>query len=130
MNLEQRDLFIKENLVFDETGEVDVKGKRPCLVLLVTDRSDKYYLSCATHNNRVLEYYQRYPEWNYMLTKKTIPQLDNTCLVNLKSIYKENLNNDPIIIIPTDIFCKMIRQFKKYPSEYPHPLYDEIKDLL
>ena len=130
MNLEQRDIFKKENLEFWDTGEIDVKGKRPCLVLLVSSESDKYYLSCATHNKRVLEFYQRYPEWNYMLTRKKIPELEDTCLVNLKNIYKENINKKPLVIIPSDIFGKMIRQFKEYQSEHPHPLYDEIKDLL
>jgi hypothetical protein len=130
MNLEQRDIFKKENLIFDDTGEIDVKGKRSCLVLLVSNGSAQYYLSCATHNKKVFEFYQKHPDWNYMLTKKKIPELQNTCLVNLKSIYKEILDEDPIIVIPSDIFKRVIRQFKEYQSEHPHPLYDEIKDLI
>ena len=130
MNLEQRDIFKKEALVFGDTGEADIKGKRPCLVLLTTNGSDTYYLSCATHNNTVFEYMQKYPEWNFMLVKKKIPQLDRTSLVNLKTIYKDHIDKEPVVVIPSDIFAKMIRQFKEYQAKHPHPLYDEIKDLI
>lgn len=130
LELEQRDIFIKEDLLFKDTMERDVKRKRPCLVIYVDSELKKYFLSCATHNDNVFETCQKYPDSTYLLKKKENANLKKTCLVELHTIYKESGDERCEVIVDSVIFEQLMAKFKKYQSKHPDSLYDEIKDLI
>ena len=130
MRMEVRDVIAKSNHRFKDTGELDVKVVRNCLVMLVSTGADVYYLTLATHNKNVMEAYQKHPDSNYLLAKKKCEGLKETSLVNLSSIYKGNISGKLVVVIPSDEYRKMIKKFKRWQESNPDELYDEIKSML
>ena len=130
MNIEVRDVIAKKDHCFKNTGEIDLKVARDCLVVLVSNEEDVYYLTLATNNKNVMEVYQKYPRSHYLLAKKKCEGLKETSLINLKSIYKGDISGKLVVIIPTDEFRKIIKKFKLWQECNPDELYNEMKYML
>ena len=130
MSIEARDIIAKSDHRFKDTGELDVKVARDCLVMLVSGDEGVYYLTLATHNKNVMEVYQKYPECNYLLSKKRCEGLKDTSLVNLQSIYKGDITGKLVVIVPSDEYRKLIKKFKRWQEVNPDELYDDVKPML
>lgn len=78
MSVEVRDVIAKRDFRFKDNGQLDVKVARDCLVMLLSSGDDVYFLTLATHNKNVMETYQRYPDSNFLLTKKKCEGLKET----------------------------------------------------
>lgn len=130
MSIEVRDVIAQKDHRFKDTGELDVKVARDCLVMLVSSGEDVYYLTLATHNKNVMEVYQKDPNCNYLLAKKKCEGLKETSLVNLRSIYKGDVSGKLVVIVPSDEYGKLIEKFKKWQEANPDELYGEVKPML
>ena len=130
MNIQVRDIYAKKDHRFDDTGIIDTKAARNCLVALISSDNHIYYLTLATHNKNVMDVYQKYPDKNYMLTKKKVEGLAETSLVNLESIYKDDINGRLVVVVPSGEYDKLVKKFKIWQEQHPHPLYSEVKPLL
>lgn len=130
MSIEVRDVIAKKDHRFKDTGELDVKVARDCLVMLISSGEDVYYLTLATHNKNVMEVYQKYPDCNYLLAKKKCEGLKETSLVNLRSIYKGDVSGKLVVIVPSDEYGKLIKKFKRWQEANPDELYGEVKPML
>lgn len=124
------DVIKKRNHTFEDNGKSDYKPERPCLVFLANVNDTPYYLTMATHNHKVQEWYQAYPDENYLLTKKKCEGLEQTSLVNLVTINKGEPTGRLMVIVPSYEMEKLKRKFKTYQSEHPHKLYSEIEEYL
>jgi len=128
MSVEERAIINKKGHTFKDTGAIDLKTSRDCLVFLANCNGASYYLTLATHNNDVLNVYNRYKDKNYLLSKKNCPELLHTSLVNLESIYKGEPNGRWIVTVPLYEFEKIIKKFKAWQESNPDEYYNEIKD--
>ena len=130
MNVDVRDVIAKRDHRFKDTGDLDIKIARDCMVMLVSNDNQVYYLTLTTHNDNVMENYQKYPDSNYLLAKKNCDGLRKTSLVNLKSIYKGDINGKLVVIVPSDEYKKIIKKFIRWQEENPDDLYAEVKPVL
>ena len=130
MSIEVRDVIAKQDHRFKDTGALDVKVARDCLIMLVSSENDVYYLTLSTHNKNVMDFYQRFPDSNYLLSKKKCEGLKDTSLVNLQSIYKGDVNGRLVVIIPSSEYSKLIKKFVSWQESNPDDLYGEVKQLL
>ena len=130
MSIEVRDVIAKQDHRFKDTGALDVKVARDCLVMLVRSEREVYYLTLSTHNKNVMDFYQRFPDSNYLLSKKKCEGLKETSLVNLKNIYKGDVNGRLVVIIPSSEYSKLIKRFVRWQESNPDDLYGEVKQLL
>ena len=130
MSTEARDVIKTSDFRFKDTGELDLKPARLCLVMLVGRDDDVYYLTLATHNGNVMEKYQKYPECNYLLTKEKCEGLPKTSLVNLQSIYRGDIGSNYIVMVPSEEYEKMMQKFKRWQETNPDDLYEEVRPML
>ena len=130
MSVEVRDVIAKRDFRFKDNGQLDVKVVRDCLVMLLSSGDDVYFLTLATHNKNVMETYQRYPDSNFLLTKKKCEGLKETSLVNLRNIYKGDSEGKLVVIVPSDQYSKLIKKFREWQEIHPDDLYEEVKPLL
>ncbi|WP_197017974.1 hypothetical protein [Lachnospira multipara] len=56
--------------------------------------------------------------------------LEVPSVVNLKVIYKDNVNERILGGFPPKSYKKLIRAFKEYQEEHPDEYYDELKSKL
>lgn len=129
MSIQPREIYAESHFIFDN-GDIDQKDNRNCMVALVSEEGYYYYLTLATHDNDVMNNYQRYPEENYLLSKKKVFGLNRTSLVNLRSIYKGPLKGKLVVIVPDDEYKKLMKKFVSFQESHPNPLYLEMKPLL
>ena len=131
MSVLARDLIEKQTEhIFKDTNTKDIKQSRDCLIMIANANEQSYYLILSSHSNNAFEYYQRFPEWNYLLAKKRCEGLKYTSCVNLRDIYEGEPLGRPILTVPEDEFRKLIKAFKKWQTSNPDKLYSTIKDLV
>lgn len=116
--------------VWKDTGSHEAKGTRDCLIAIADKDEATYYLTISTHNDTAWEFYQKYPEWNYLLTKKKCESLKKTSVVNLKLINKAEPMGKYLFAVSDQVLKDLIRRFKEWQNENPDPLYEEIKDII
>lgn len=116
--------------VWKDTGKHEAKGVRDCLIVIAEKDGATYYLTISTHNDTAWEFYQKYPEWNFLLTKKKCEGLEKTSVVNLKLINKVEPMGKYLFAVPERVLKDLIKQFKEWQEENPDPLYAEIKDII
>lgn len=116
--------------VWRDTGSHEAKCARDCLIAIADKDEEIYYLTMSTHNDTAWEFYQKYPEWNYLLTKKKCESLKKTSVVNLKLINKAKPMGKYLFAVSDQVFTDLIRRFKEWQNENPDPLYEEIKDIV
>lgn len=116
--------------VWKDTGSHEAKRARDCLIAIADKDEATYYLTISTHNNAAWEYYQKFPEWNYLLTKKKCESLQKTSVVNLRLIYKAEPMGKYLFSVSDQVFEDLIKRFKEWQNINPDPLYEEIKDII
>ncbi len=131
MSLSIRDVIKKETEhIFKDNNTRDIKQSRDCLIMIANANGQSYYLILSSHNNNAFEYYQRFPEDNYLLAKKKCEGLKYTSCVNLKDIYEGEPLGRTVLVVPEQEFKKMIDKFKKCQENNPDKLYEIIKEYL
>ena len=131
MSLSERDIILKTTEHrFIDTGEIDRKTGRYCLIIYSKDERESFYLTLSTHHNTAFEYYQRFPNENYLLSKKKCPGLPQTSCVNLKNIYEERPLGYFTTNVPDDEYKKIVRKFKEYHSKECSDVYNKIAELM
>lgn len=131
MSVLARDLIEKQTEhIFKDTNTKDIKQSRVCLVVIANINRQSYYLILSSHSNNAFEYYQRFPDWNYLLAKKRCDGLKYTSCVNLRDIYEGEPLGRPILTVPENEFRKLIIAFKRWQNSNPDKLYNTIKDLV
>ena len=116
--------------VWKDTGAHEAKQARDCLIAIADKEGMTYYLTISTHNDNAWGFYQKFPEWNYLLTKKKCEGIKKTSVVNLKLINKAEPMGKYLFSLSDQVLKDMIRKFKKWQVENPDQFYDEIKDLI
>lgn len=131
MSLSIRDVIKKETEhVFKDNNACDIKQSRDCLIMIANANGQSYYLILSSHNNNAFEYYQRFPEDNYLLAKKKCAGLKYTSCVNLRDIYDGEPLGRTVLVVPEPEFKKMIDKFKRCQANNPDEFYVKIKDYL
>ena len=131
MNIEARDIISKHTEhYFKDNGAKDLKMGRDCLMMLADVNGQSYYLTLSSHDNNAFEYYQRFPDENYLLTKKNCHGLTYTSCVNVRDIYAEMPLGRMILTVPEDEFLNILDKLKKWQDKNPDPLYGVIKPYI
>lgn len=131
MSVEARDIIAKKTEhIFKDDNTKDIKVSRDCLIMIANSEGQSYYLTLSSHNNNAMEFYQRFPDQNYLLTKKKCEGLTYTSCVNLENIYKGEPLGRLVVILPDDEYRKLITKFIKWQEINPDELFVQVKDLI
>lgn len=130
MSFAKGDVIVNYTHVWKDTNEHEAKQARDCLIAIAENDGRTYYLTLSTHNHTAWEFYQKYPEWNYLLTKKKCEWISENSVVNLKLINNATPMGKFIFSVSDKVMKDMIRKFKDWQEANPDPLYEEIKNML
>lgn len=126
MSLSKGEVIANQLHVWKDTGEREVKFARCCLVAVAGNDNEVYYLTISTHNDSAWEYYQKFPEWNFILSKKNCEGIRKTSVVNLKHINKAKPVGKYVLSVPDCTLNKIIKKLKEWQAQNPDPIYEEI----
>ena len=130
MFAEEQDIINLSNIIYKDAGRIDfsITG-HPVLIIRVTD-THFYYLTISSSSNKALHKnnYQHFPLRKNKDNKLKAP----INYINLKNIYKQEINNYvPFGFVDDILFKKIIKQFKYYQEVITKDeLYDEIKNYI
>ena len=131
MSIAVRDVIVKKTEhIFKDDNTRDIKQSRDCLIMIVNVNSQSYYLILSSHQNNAFEWYQRFPEQNYLLSKKKCEGLEYTSCVNLEDIYEGEPLGKLVVVVPDSEYRKLIAKFKRWQEDNPDELYSSIKEYL
>lgn len=120
-----------KNMIFKDTGKMDKKERRPCMVCILTTNKYAYYLSMWTNNNTAIDTYTLYPDWNVLIYSIEEPGLSKNSLVNLKYIYRSApMPGNYHTKFKRQTISRIKKELKRWQKDHPDEYYDEIKDLL
>lgn len=132
MGYNRGDIFMKRDIVFKDDFTPDPRGQHPAMITIAISEDNKY-MYCLTLTSQVDKYFER-PDLKrmYHLVKKTeYNRLEKSSLINLKNIYKWEIeNHDTVANVDPKEFRTIIREFKEYQSIDQDEYYDEIKAII
>ncbi len=130
MLAEEQDIINLRNIIYKDAGRVDfsITG-HPVLIIRVTE-TYFYHLTISSSSNKALHKnnYQHFSLKKNKDNKLKAP----ISYINLKNIYKQEINNYiPYGFVDDILFKKIIKQFKYYQEVInKDELYDEIKNYI
>lgn len=130
MFAEEQDIINIKNIIYKDAGRIDFSlTGHPVLIIRVTD-THFYYLTISSSSNKTLHKnnYQ-----HFSLRKNKDNRLKAPInYINLKNIYKQEINNyAPYGYVDVKLFKKIMEQLKYYQENInKDEYYDEIKDNL
>lgn len=127
MFAEEQDIINLKNIVYKDAGRIDFSlTGHPVLIIYVTEKHF-YYLTISSSSNKTLN---RNKHQHFVLKKNKDNKLKAPMnYINLKNIYKQEINNYiPYGFVDDEIFKNIIKQFKYYQENVTKDqLYNEIK---
>ena len=119
-----------EDIIYKDAGRIDfsITG-HPVLIIRVTD-THFYYLTISSSSNKTLH---KNNDQHFSLRKNKNNRLKAPInYINLKNIYKQEINNyAPYGYVDDKLFKKIMEQLKYYQETIKKDeYYDEIKDYL
>lgn len=130
MFAEEQDIINIKNIIYKDAVRIDFSlTGHPVLIIRVTD-THFYYLTISSSSNKTLHKnnYQ-----HFSLRKNKDNRLKAPInYINLKNIYKQEINNyAPYGYVDDKLFKKIMEQLKYYQENInKDEYYDEIKDNL
>lgn len=130
MIAEEQDIINLKNIVYKDAGRIDYSlTGHPVLIIHVTD-THFYYLTISSSSNKTLH---KNNHQHFSLRKNKNNRLKAPInYVNLKNIYKQEINNHiPYGFVEDNIFKIIIEKLNYYQEKInKDEYYDEIKDYL
>lgn len=128
MFAETQDIINLKNIIYKDVGRIDFSlTGHPVLIIHVTE-SHFYYLTISSSSNKAL---RRNTHQHFVLQKNKDNKLKAPMnYINLKNIYKQEINNyAPYGFVNDVIFKKIINDLKYYQENITEDeYYSEIKD--
>lgn len=130
MFAEEQDIINIKNIIYKDAGRIDFSlTGHPVLIIRVTD-THFYYLTISSSSNKTLH---KNNDQHFSLRKNKNNRLKAPInYINLKNIYKQEINNyAPYGYVDDKLFKKIMEQLKYYQETIKKDeYYDEIKDYL
>ena len=123
-------IILKRGIIFKDNQLRDSKYCHPAMIAIATDSitNETFYLTMTSQ----IQKYVLYEEQYYLLGSDTfqIVNLDRPSMINLKNIYKEQINDRKVGGLPPQIYKQVIKKFKRCQEIAPDSLYEELKQYL
>ena len=119
----------KKGTRFKDNGQIDPRPNgHPVMIPLASDdiSMSTYYLMIDSHPEK----YVRFGNAYYTIEDWEDVHLEMPSVVNLKTIYKDHVNEKVLGGFPPRSYKDVIRAFKEYQEEHPDEYYEEIKSKL
>lgn len=130
MFAEEQDIINLRNIIYKDAGRIDfsITG-HPVLIIRVTD-THFYYLTISSSSNKTL-HKNNYQHFSLKRNKDNRLKAPIN-YINLKNIYKQELNNYvPYGYVDDKLFKQIMKQLKFYQENInKDEYYDEVKDNL
>lgn len=119
----------KKGTRFKDNGQIDPRPNgHPVMIPITSDNlcDTTYYLMIDSHPEKYVKYGNAY----FNIEDWADVHLAVPSVVNLKVIYKDNVNERILGGFPPKSYKELIRAFKEYQEEHPDEYYDELKSKL
>lgn len=127
MLAEQQDIINLRNIIYKDAGRIDLSlTGHPVLIICVTD-THFYYLTISSSSNKTTH---RNNKQHFILRKNRDNRLKAPInYINLKNIYKQEINNYvPYGFVDDDLFKRITDSLKYYQEKIKKDeYYDEVK---
>ena len=130
MFAEAQDIINLKNIIYKDASRIDFSlTGHPVLIIYVT-KTHFYYLTISSSSNKTLH---RNTHQHFILKKNKDNRLKAPMnYINLKNIYKQEINNYvPYGFVNDVLFKRIINDLKYYQENITEDeLYSEIKDMI